>query len=192
LGADFHRRGRHTDEGLQVMKTLWQDDDPHFAGQFYNFKAVLFGPKPVQAGGPPIWIGGASEAAIRRMAVLGDGWAADDAPLEQIAAVTAQLRQLTAENKRTVEITLRRTVDLRPAAAEAGLLTAPTNESGIKVGQWPGSSTGALTGSLTEIKAFIQQVTELGVTHFICQFEHSTQEEHLAQLELFAGEVIGK
>lgn len=191
LGADFHRRGRHADEGIKVMKSLWQDDDPSFAGEFYNFKDVLFGPKPAQAGGPPIWIGGASEAAIRRMAALGDGWAADDAPLDQLKAVTAQLHQLTAENGRKVEITLRRTTDLRPAAAEAGLLAAPSTESGVKVGQWPGSSTGALTGSLAEIKAFIQQVAEVGVTHFIFQFEHSTQEEHLAQLELFAREVIG-
>ncbi|MFN8458280.1 MAG: LLM class F420-dependent oxidoreductase [Anaerolineae bacterium] len=192
LGADFHRRGRHADEGLKVMKTLWQDDDPSFEGEFYNFKDVLFGPKPVQAGGPPLWIGGASEAAIRRMALLGDGWAADDAPLEQLKAVTAQLRQLTAQNGRTVEITLRRTTDLRPAAAAAGLLAAPTSGGGVKVGQWPGSSTGALNGSLAEVKAAIEEVAEVGVTHLIFQFEHNTQEEHLAQMELFAREVIGK
>jgi probable F420-dependent oxidoreductase len=192
LGADFHRRGRHTDEGLRLMKTLWQADDPQFEGEFYQFSNVLFGPKPAQPGGPPILVGGNSEAAFRRIALLGDGWNADDVAFDQLKAVSDQLRARAQENGRSVEITFRRTVDLRPAAAEAGLITAPTAGSGIKTGRWPGSSTGALTGSLNEVKDFIDQVAEVGVSHFIFQFEHSIQEEHLAQLELFASEVIAK
>lgn len=192
LGADFHRRGKHLNEAMQVMKSLWQDDDPQFSGEFYNFKDVLFSPKPARAGGPPIWVGGASEAAIRRMAMLGDGWNADDASLEQLRDVTGQLRQLTAENGRSVEISLRRTVDLRPAAAAAGLLGSPTTGGGVdQAGRWPGASAGALSGSLAEVKDFIQQVAALGVSHFIFQFEHNTQEEHLAQMELFAKEGMG-
>lgn len=187
LGADFHRRGKHLNEAIQVMKTLWGDDDPQFSGEFYNFKDVLFSPKPAQAGGPPIWVGGASEAAIRRMALLGDGWNADDASLEQLKTVTEQLRQLTAENGRTVEISLRRTVDLRPAAVAAGLLAAPTADGRVdQAGRWPGAAAGALSGSMAEVKDFINQAAALGVSHFIFQFEHNTQEEHLAQMELFA------
>ncbi|MBI1876852.1 MAG: TIGR03619 family F420-dependent LLM class oxidoreductase [Chloroflexi bacterium] len=187
LGADFQRRGRHLNEAMQVMKTLWQEDDPQFEGEFYNFRDVLFNPKPAQPGGPPIWVGGSSEAAIRRIATLGDGWNADDAPLEQLQVVTAQLRQLTAENGRSVEISLRRTVDLRPAAAEAGLLAEPTTGGGVdQAGRWPGGTAGALTGSLSEVKDFMNRVAEIGVSHFIFQFEHNTQEEHLAQLEFFA------
>jgi len=191
LGADFHRRGKHLNEAIQVMKRLWQEDDPHFEGEFYNFKDVLFGPKPAQPGGPPIWVGGSSEAAIRRIALLGDGWNADDSPLDQLQAVTEQLRTMTTENKRFVEISLRRTVDLRPAAAEAGLITEPTTGGGVdQAGRWPGGTAGALTGTLAEIKSFIDQVAEIGVSHFIFQFEHNTQEEHLAQIELFAKEGI--
>lgn len=186
LGADFHRRGRHTDEALRVMQTLWQDDDPQFEGEFYSFKDVLFGPKPLQPGGPPIWVGGNSEAAFRRIAILGNGWHADDVELEQLKATAQRLRATAAEQGRSVEITLRRTVDLRPAAAEAGLLATPTTGGGIKTGRWPGSSTGALTGSLDQVTSFINQVAEAGVSHFIFQFEHSTQPEHLAQIELFA------
>ena len=191
LGADFHRRGKHLNEAIQVMKRLWQEDDPHFEGEFYNFKDVLFGPKPAQPGGPPIWVGGSSEAAIRRIALLGDGWNADDSPLAQLEAVTEQVRTMTAENKRSVEISLRRTVDLRPAAAEAGLIAAPTTGGGVdQAGRWPGGTAGALTGTLAEVKSFIDQVAEIGVSHFIFQFEHNTQEEHLAQIELFAKEGI--
>lgn len=190
LGADFHTRGRRMNEAMRLMKTLWQSDDPQFAGEFYNFSSALFNPKPAQPGGPPMWVGGASEAALQRIATLGDGWNADDAPLDQLVAVSERLHSMAAEHGRTVEISLRRTVDLRPAAAEAGLLSAPSADSGIKTGRWPGSSTGALTGSLAEIKDYLHQVTEAGVSHFIFQFEHATQAEHLAQIELFATEVM--
>jgi len=187
LGADFHTRGRHMNEALRMMKTLWQEADPQFEGDFYNFTSAIFGPKPVQPGGPPIWVGGASEAAINRIATLGDGWHADDASPDQLKSVTEQLQALTAKNGRSAEISLRRTVDLRPAAAEVGLLAAPSSESGIKTGtRWPGSSTGAWTGSLDEFNTYIDQVIAQGVSHFIFQFEHATQEEHLAQMKLFA------
>jgi hypothetical protein len=46
-----------------------------------------------------------------------------------------------------------------------------------------------MTGSLAEVTRFIDQVAEVGVSHFIFQFEHSTQAEHLAQIELFAREI---
>lgn len=193
LGANFRRRGKHLNEAIQVLKTLWQADEPQVEGEFYNFKDVLFGPKPAQPGGPPIWVGGASQAAIRRIALLGDGWHADDSPLEQLQAVTAQLRAMTAENNRSVEISLRRTVDLRPAAAEAGLIAAPTTGGGVDpAGRWPGGSAGALTGTLADVNRFIDRVAELGVSHFIFQFEHTTQAEHLAQIELFAKEGFAK
>mgnify|MGYP003324434140 CR=1 FL=1 len=71
-----------------------------------------------------------------------------------------------------------------------GLLEKPSTESGIKTGDtWPGSSTGALTGSLEDITTYIDQASSLGVSHLIYQFEHSTQEEHLVQMDLAAREV---
>lgn len=191
LGADFHNRGRHTNEALRLMKALWQDDDPQFEGEFYSFKNVLFGPKPVQPGGPPVWVGGASNAAFKRIELLGDGWNADDVQLEPLKEAIQQLNDIAAKRGRPVEISLRRTVDLRPAAAKAGLLDSPSSESGIKTGRWPGSSAGAFSGSLEETKAYLEQVAQAGVSHFIFQFEHASQQEHLAQMELFANQVMG-
>jgi probable F420-dependent oxidoreductase len=190
LGADFHRRGRHLDEGIQVMQALWRDETPQHAGSFYRFTDVLFGPKPAQAGGPAIWIGGASEAALRRAALLGDGWHADDVPLEQLHPLVTQLRRLAAQQQRSVEVSLRRTIDVRPAAAAGGLLPAPTTGGGVHAGRWPGSSTGALTGTLEDLSGFVDRLADIGVSHLICQFEHTTQAEHLAQLEWMAREIL--
>jgi probable F420-dependent oxidoreductase len=74
LGAPFEGRGRATDEYIAAFKALWTMPRPSFKGEFVNFDNVLFAPKPVQQPGPPIWVGGESEAAQRRVAKLGDAW----------------------------------------------------------------------------------------------------------------------
>jgi len=74
LGVPFHRRGRVMDEYIDAMKVLWTEDEPEFHGQFVDFADVLFEPKPVQRPHPPLFIGGASMAALRRAARVGDGW----------------------------------------------------------------------------------------------------------------------
>src|SRR3989442_7230467 len=74
LGAPFHARGRQADEALRVFKELWTSDAPKFEGEFFRFRDVGFAPKPVQKTHPPIWVGGASPAALRRGVSLGDGW----------------------------------------------------------------------------------------------------------------------
>jgi probable F420-dependent oxidoreductase len=75
LGAPFNRRGALSDEYLRVMKELWTNPSPSFEGKFCSFKDIKFEPKPVQK--PlPIWIGGHSARAMRRVVEFGDGWLA--------------------------------------------------------------------------------------------------------------------
>src|SRR2546428_8144679 len=58
----------------RVFKELWPSDRPAFNGEFYRFDDVGFAPKPVQKPHPPIWVGGDSPGAFRRVVTLGDGW----------------------------------------------------------------------------------------------------------------------
>jgi probable F420-dependent oxidoreductase len=191
LGADFRRRGRHLDEGLAVMKALWTEDDPKIDGEFYRFSDVLFEPRPVPSpaegparpGGIPIWVGGHSDAGLRRAVRFGDAWHPDDLPKAQLAGYVAKLRSLSGG--RDIGVSLRRTVDLRPAMA-----TATRAVGGEAAGRWPGGSASALAGSLEEVAAEIGEVAQLGVGHFICQFEHQTQEEHVAQMRFIAREIF--
>jgi alkanesulfonate monooxygenase SsuD/methylene tetrahydromethanopterin reductase-like flavin-dependent oxidoreductase (luciferase family) len=73
LGVPFHERGRVADEHLAAMVELWTSASPEFHGRYVDFADVAFEPKPVQRPHPPIWIGGNSEAAMRR-AARHDGW----------------------------------------------------------------------------------------------------------------------
>jgi len=72
-GVPFKERGRRTDEAIHVIRLLWTQDEVSFQGEFFKLDRVTIFPKPWQ-NPPPIWIGGKSEAAIKRTARVGDGW----------------------------------------------------------------------------------------------------------------------
>jgi probable F420-dependent oxidoreductase len=72
-GVPFKERGRRTDEAIRIMRMCWEQDEVTFDGDFWKLDRVAVRPKPAQK--PfPLWIGGNSEAAMRRAGRLGDGW----------------------------------------------------------------------------------------------------------------------
>ena len=73
-GARKSQRAGRTDEAIEVMRRLWSEDEVSFEGRYFTLSKVTVEPKPVQEELPPIWIGGRTEAAMRRVARLGDGW----------------------------------------------------------------------------------------------------------------------
>ncbi len=76
-GFPFDERWKRFDESISALRALWSDDPEGFAGQFYSTEGIRLEPRPAQAGGPPIWVASwGSEAGLRRVARLGDGWLA--------------------------------------------------------------------------------------------------------------------
>lgn len=73
-GVPLRERGRRTDDAIRAIRTLWSSRPASHDGAFYRFSEVNIEPGPARAGGPPVWVGGRSEAALRRAGVLGDGW----------------------------------------------------------------------------------------------------------------------
>lgn len=76
LAAPWPRRGARTEEYLGLMQELWTEEVSSFAGEFYELAPCRMHPKPVQQPRPPVYFGGNSEAALRRIARTGDGWLA--------------------------------------------------------------------------------------------------------------------
>ena len=74
LGVPFERRGAITDDYLAAIKTLWTHDVATHRGPFVSFEDVRTAPRPVRAPHPPIWVGGASDGALRRVARHADAW----------------------------------------------------------------------------------------------------------------------
>ncbi len=97
---DFHTRGRRLDEALAVCRRLWTEPVVEHHGEFFDFDAVAFEPKPVQQPSPPILVGGESPAALRRAARAGDGWLGMGHTFESAGEQVARLTALRAEHGR--------------------------------------------------------------------------------------------
>jgi len=76
LHADFRTRGARMDEAIALLRTYWTESQISAKGAHYPTTLMAMEPKPPQGGRLPIWIGGNSEAALRRTGRLGDGWLA--------------------------------------------------------------------------------------------------------------------
>ena len=74
VGVPVNERGARTDEALRVLKLLYTEDNVSFDGHFTKLEGVTLAPKPAQPGGPPLWIAGRSDAAMRRTGRFGDGY----------------------------------------------------------------------------------------------------------------------
>jgi probable F420-dependent oxidoreductase len=110
LGAPFHARGRQADEILRVFKELWTAGNPSFEGEYFRFRDIGFAPKPVQKPHPPIWVGGNSAAALRRVVALGDGWHATSQTPAELRDSLTRLRAAADAARRpfeTIELSLR-------------------------------------------------------------------------------------
>jgi probable F420-dependent oxidoreductase len=110
FGVPYKGRGRQADETLKAYKTLWTSDDPALDGEFFRFRDIGFAPKPVQKPHPPLWVGGASPGAFRRVVALGDGWHASPRSLDDFRTGLAALRATAEQAGRpfgTIEVSLR-------------------------------------------------------------------------------------
>ena len=82
-GVPVEERGRRTDEGIEIMRKLFSEDGVVYKGEHFEFGPVSLNPKPVQAGGPPIIVGGRKAPSFRRAGQLGDGYISHMCSAEQ-------------------------------------------------------------------------------------------------------------
>lgn len=125
LGVPKDERVGRLIEGVQVMRRLWRENAVSYDGRYFTLDEVTINPKPVQDGGPPVWIGGNTEPAIRRAARVGDTWlinphATFDTIKHQLTAFTDELES-QARDPATVQ---------RPLYREA--LVAEDRETAIR------------------------------------------------------------
>ena len=74
MGANFATRWQRTREMTEAMRVLWTEENASYQGKQISFPAVRSEPKPLQAGGPPVVLGGHGEKSLRRIAKHYDGW----------------------------------------------------------------------------------------------------------------------
>jgi probable F420-dependent oxidoreductase len=163
-------RGARTDEAIPLVRRLWREERVAHAGHFYRFGSVALAPKPVQPGGPPIWIGGRAPAAMRRAGRLGDGYVSTMMSPERyrtnLALIASEARAAGRDGSRFATGALLFTAldasyaaALDRAAALLGRLYArPFREAAAKY---------CLLGRPEDCLAGIQRFVDAGVRHVI-------------------------
>ena len=73
-GVEFKQRWKIVREKILAMRTIWTEDEPEFHGDYVDFDPIWSYPKPVQDGGPPLWLGAQSKWAFPRAVEYCDGW----------------------------------------------------------------------------------------------------------------------
>ena len=103
MGGDFDHRWTQTREAIEVMRTLWTEEEAEHHGRYYDFPAVRFNPKPVQKPGPPVLLGSIAPNVFKRIVAWGDGWMPTRATPAEIEAGRKELDRLAAEAGRDPE-----------------------------------------------------------------------------------------
>jgi probable F420-dependent oxidoreductase len=180
----FAQRGPVTDEYLTLMRTAWTTDPVTFEGRHYRIKDVHVLPKPVQTRGIPVWIGGHTDAALRRVARLGDGWhPIGNRPPAMLLPdeYAAKAKQLAAyahaagRDPKDITLTLRVPMQVRAPRAKA------------LAGERP-----PFQGTAAEVRGDIDRYAALGVRHFV--FDPTVPELRavLDNMDRFADDVKAK
>ena len=182
---EFMERGAVTDEYIRAFKTLWTEENPSFEGKYTQFKNIFFEPKPLQPGGPKVWVGGESGRALRRLASLGDVWypiagGNPKAPLDRLAAYDAALAKL------------------RQAAEKAGRDPASIGLAYSAMAhseQEQQSSDGGrmlMTGSAAARQDDVAALAERGLSTMVVNVAAGSVERALEKQQAFAADVMGK
>ena len=176
LGAPgFDQRGSVSDEYIRIFKTLWTASPASFEGKFYRFRSLRCLPEPVQKPHPPIWIGGHSPAALRRVARLGDGWhpvgANPAIPLRpaDLRASLDQLRKLTDAERRDFS---KLTISYK----------APVYDTAIS----DGGERRPFSGAPGQILDDVETYARLGVSELVFDFRSEQLAESLERMERLA------
>ena len=146
VGATFKGRGARADEFLQVLKTIWTTDPVEFHGKFYHIPKSIIQPKPVQKPHPPIYLASFSEAALKRVARLADGWNPVGIPVEGMGQMFQGVKEMAKAEGRDPS-SLRLLVRAHPDITEKPL----------------GKDRWAFAGTLDQIKEDISRCRELAV-----------------------------
>ncbi len=147
LGMPWDRRGKRSDEQLEVFEALFTQPDPSYDGEFYSFGEVGFEPKPIQ-NPVPVWVGGNTTAALKRTVRYGHGFHAAFEPLAQVSGQWAEIAQLCSEAGRDrSELTLSLRYYLDPASAMKPEVS--------------------VAGSAEQMIDMVGRAAEAGVTHLV-------------------------
>lgn len=171
---EFKRRGKATDEALDIFKAISAGGEVGYKGEFYAFDPVFSAPGSVQRPHPPVLIGGTADAALRRVVRHGNGWLAVAMGADHLKERLAKLGQLAREAGRPdgdIQLAFKVFINIGEARAS------------IFGGREPG------TGTPADITDDLKRIRDLGFTRFIVRNRGGSLGEIRAQFTRFVDEI---
>jgi probable F420-dependent oxidoreductase len=171
----FAARGRVTDEYIEIVKRICQGGEVRFQGNHYHLDPVISSPGSVQRPHPPILIGGTSNAALHRVARLGDGWLSTGLHPERIGERLRTLQKLCKAHGRPY--------------ADLSL----SHKLFINIGEARQSADGsrdAGTGTPADIVHDLRRLVDLGYSRVIVRYRGSDAAEQRRQLRMFIADIV--
>lgn len=188
MALDPKERGRRTDEALEVLRLLFTGEKVDFAGRHYTLRGACIAPKPVQAE-LPMWIGGGSEAAVKRTARLGTGWQGGPETPAEAGAVIAGIKAALAETRRAIEEDhYGAAFAYRFGSAEEPGVARAMESYRRRTGRDPAER--FVVGGAEQVLARLGEYVEAGVSKFILRPAASGDEEMLAQTRMLIEQVL--
>lgn len=171
LGVDFGSRGRQLEDSLGVIREAFQQSYLD-AGPAGEQRSVGVSPRPVRPGGPPIWVGGSSKVAIRRAALMADGWLPQGPPKIGLGGA---LELISSE----------RSAAGLPEQFDVGITGGPVfiGEPDFDVGEY------AIRGSADQVADRLRRYVAKGINQIQLQFMGADVSQTCDQIERFGAEV---
>jgi probable F420-dependent oxidoreductase len=178
LGVPFKERVSRTEEAIELFRRLWTDERPEIQTRRHRLHDVVASPLPLQKPRPPIYVGGSSDGAYRRVARLGDGWHATSTTPDAFRQASETITKLWKEARRDGEPVW----SLRIPILVEGI-HRPAVDMTLMRGRH------ALAGSPNKIAEELRLFQALGVSHVALEVSYSTFPAILQTVDIIAGEL---
>ncbi len=173
LGVEFEHRGSALDDAIDVVRAAFVDEYPEATTPSVSVAGAGLRPRPRQAGGPPIWVGGSSRRALRRAADKGDGWLPQGPPPEGVRAAVAWMAERRQANGRAD----------RPFAIGG-------NSDVLYLGDpWFEPSPGQLVGAAEPMAERLRKAKAVGINQLQLRFHTRSAQELCDQIDAFGADV---
>ncbi|MFQ5894811.1 MAG: LLM class flavin-dependent oxidoreductase, partial [Nitrospinota bacterium] len=193
-GVPVGERGARADEAIGLLRKLWSGEPVSHEGRFFRFREVALRPPSARPGGPPIWVGGRSEAALRRAARAGDGWVSYLMTPRRFRESVEKIRALAAEKGRSLDgftSSLLLFTYLHPDGDAAARAAAENLGQRYRMDFRPFVERVCALGPPERVAGRLAEWVEAGVRHFILKHVGPAAEE-MEQLERVAEDVLAK
>jgi probable F420-dependent oxidoreductase len=190
-GVPLGERGARTNEAIPMLRALWAGEAPPANGRFFKVPPTPIEPAPTRKGGLPIWVGGRSEAALRRAAHLADGYIGYLVDAEGFRKRMSRIREMRAAKREGETFTaalvaFARIEETRAAAVER---TAARLSAMYGAATAPAAARFAIAGTADDCRERVAALAAAGVKHLVLS-PIATLEEYDDQLAGLAGALV--